>query len=297
MKRNILIVVLLIIGFTAKASAPNWSVEENKFEFSMYLISFVNIDGVELSNTNDKVAVFVGDECRGVSNLIYVKDKNSYYLFLTAFANKNGELMKFKVYDSTKDIVVEMDKSLVFSSNERLGGVNLPFVLAQPELNSESSLLAFDFKDVEEEKAVVSDNSVLLKLPSGTEKSSLIPEFEISEGANLFIGETKIKSGEQTVDFSSEVELVVVSEDKMNKSKYHVLFDPQITYYRKNTSCYSSGAVKVICDQIGAEAVLYLNDKEIQSKQFVSEEIVFTGLAKGSYKVSVNEIDKVIVVE
>mgnify|MGYP000895412356 CR=1 FL=1 len=84
-------VVLFFIGINAFGQSPNWSVNENNFQYTMSFVSFVNVDGIELSNADDKVAAFVNGECRGITNLTYVASKDSYYAYLTVFSNENNE--------------------------------------------------------------------------------------------------------------------------------------------------------------------------------------------------------------
>lgn len=54
-KRIIDMLVFMLIGFYAFGQAPNWTVNENNFEYTMTLVAFVTIDGNNLSSTNDLV--------------------------------------------------------------------------------------------------------------------------------------------------------------------------------------------------------------------------------------------------
>ena len=91
-------------------SPDSWFVNENNFEYTMSFVTFVNIDGADLANTNDKVAAFVNGECRGVTNLIYVTTKDRYYAYLTVFSNANEEVINFKIYDSANNTVKNVIK-------------------------------------------------------------------------------------------------------------------------------------------------------------------------------------------
>ena len=113
MKRIINVIIFFLIGISVYGQVPTWSVNENDFEYTMSFVAFLNIDGVNLTSTNDMVAAFAGTECRGVTNLVYVPSKNRYYAYFNVFSNTNGESLSFKVYDATNDKVVDIAISVI----------------------------------------------------------------------------------------------------------------------------------------------------------------------------------------
>jgi len=86
MKNYILSIIgLFLIGTSIYGQAPNWSVNQNNYQYTMTFVGFLNSDGSRLVSTNDKVAAFVNGECRGIANLIFVTSENQYYAYLTVF--------------------------------------------------------------------------------------------------------------------------------------------------------------------------------------------------------------------
>ena len=85
-----------------------------------------------LSSTSDKLAAFVGNECRGVTNLTYVDTLDKYYAYLTVFSNSTSETINFKIYESTNNTVIDADQSLPFEINKHYGGLSSDFGISKP---------------------------------------------------------------------------------------------------------------------------------------------------------------------
>lgn len=58
------------------------------------------------------------------------------------------------------------------------------------------------------------DETILVELPFGETKNSLIANFQTSDGATVMIGETVIESGTGAVDYTSPVTLTTISRDE-----------------------------------------------------------------------------------
>lgn len=56
--------------------------------------------------------------------------------------------------------------------------------------------------------------SISIEVPKGTDLKSLIPTFVISDKAMLMIGDTKIESGKTPVDFSQQLSITVLAQNK-----------------------------------------------------------------------------------
>ena len=74
--KRIIFFGLMLMGLTETVVAqnPNWSVDASAFEFRMRFTATTNVNGAPLTNTNDQVAAFVGNELRGVGNVQYDQD-------------------------------------------------------------------------------------------------------------------------------------------------------------------------------------------------------------------------------
>lgn len=86
---------------------PNgWSINPSNFAFSMNVIAQLEIGGRISLDPNDILAVFVGDECRGLVNLQYVSAYDNYQAFLTVYSSTGAQDdLSFKVWDDSDGFV------------------------------------------------------------------------------------------------------------------------------------------------------------------------------------------------
>ena len=62
----IVIIIMCLISLRLSAQPPSWQVNENEFEYTMTMVAFLNVNATKLSDTNDMIGAFVGNECRGL---------------------------------------------------------------------------------------------------------------------------------------------------------------------------------------------------------------------------------------
>lgn len=125
------IVALLMALFhsVTASAADTWSVNpgDYRYDMSLYLnVSFAN--GEKLDNTQYDVAVFVGDECRGVAEVLPLPNGTDC-LYLRARSNsESGETMTFCYRNkSTGEVKVVEKVDFAFSSNASLGMPSSPY--------------------------------------------------------------------------------------------------------------------------------------------------------------------------
>ena len=95
-----------------------WNVDYAKFEFNGAITSKVIIDNVARGSENDLLAVFVGDECRGVARAAKSPFSDDYVFLLMAYSNKvEDEKMSFSYYDAKKDFVYEHIQTIEFEGD------------------------------------------------------------------------------------------------------------------------------------------------------------------------------------
>lgn len=292
-------IVFFFIGIAVYGQSPTWSVNENDFEYTMSFVAFLNIDGVTLSSTNDKIAAFVGGECRGVTNLIYVSSKDRYYAYFNVFSNNNGEVLSFKVYDSTNDKVVDIAKSVNFEINALYGDLGQAFSFASPALNNEAELVSFNFKDVTISNRDIQENTMILYVDNGINVSALTSIFELSTGAQLFSEGKKLISDSSILDFTNPVMVEVLSEDESTRKEWQINVSynaviGNLTFYKKDAVCYSGGAIKVLSSENGSEVVLLKNQVAQAAQTLSNGEVIFTSLSTGDYTIKVNGFEKQI---
>lgn len=92
----------------------NFSLTQNNFPLS--------------TDINDRIAVFAGNECRGVANLQYTQNGNAYAAFINVFGNGN-ELLTFRMWDASTGTEYEAIETQTFISGVTIGQVVAPFIL------------------------------------------------------------------------------------------------------------------------------------------------------------------------
>jgi len=109
--------------------APDWTVDEDAYQYSMNLISQLKIKEIISNDKYDMIGVFVGDECRGVCNLEYQSNYDSYFAFLVVYGNLAEEELEFRVWDASEGkIYTDVSPLYVFEPNQFYG------TMAEPEL-------------------------------------------------------------------------------------------------------------------------------------------------------------------
>ncbi|SNR71643.1 hypothetical protein [Lutibacter flavus] len=282
--------VLFFIGFNAFGQTPSWSVNENDFQYTMSFVAFVNVDGINLSDSNDKVAAFVKGECRGVTNLTYVASEDSYYAYLTVFSNENNETLNFKIYDSVNDVVKEVAKTESFEINEHNGNLFQALSIANPALSSNAEILDFGFNGVIINDMSISGTQITLDINKSENITDLNAIFELSSGAQLYIGtENQISDG-NSIDFSNPVQFQVLSEDQSVLKQWKVTVNLSAgiaTYYKKDAVCYQGGVLKVVFTENNLEAVLSKDGSTYATQTIHNGEAIFSDLEVGTYNVKV----------
>lgn len=99
--------VPLTLNLTVTGDEPEWMVDKSDYENTMNMIAQLSILGTPSADTADKLAVFVGDECRGVGRQVYSKRYDSYYVLLDIYGNAadEGTNLSFRAYDASTGMV------------------------------------------------------------------------------------------------------------------------------------------------------------------------------------------------
>jgi hypothetical protein len=296
-KKWLLIFIAHCVLSATYAQTSHWQVDESEFQYSMTLVAKLHVDGQPLTHPNDQVGAFVGDKCRGVSQLMFVPQKGTYYAYLTVFSNTIGEEIVFKIFDSSKNTTTEVSKKIKFVSNQHLGNLSQSYSIAEPALNSGSEILRFNFKGVETVGAKIDRGAVELTIYDTHNLSSLIPEFELSPGAKLLKNKTVQPSGGFADNYSETVKYQIISEDESNIQDYQVSVQQTrqpAAFYRKNAVCYSPGAIKVVSPYENTAVKIYLNGRLLEEKNIRFGEAYFGNLQSGSYVVESDKEVKII---
>jgi hypothetical protein len=291
--------LLFFIGINAFGQAPSWSVNENNFQYTMSFVAFVNVDGVNLSDSNDKVAAFVNGECRGVTNLTYVASEDSYYAYLTVFSNENSEIINFKIYDSTNNVETDVVKTKIFEINEHYGNLFQAYSVANPALRNTAEIIYFDFNDVNVNDTTFAGSQITLDVDFGVDIASLSALFDLSAGAKLFIGTVNQISGNNNMDFSNPLQVHVLSEDQTVLKQWEITVNKSLgtaTYYKKDAVCYTGGVIKVLFTENEVEVLLIKDGATLATQTINNGEAIFSNLEVGEYQVKVSGNNKEIVI-
>ncbi len=289
-------ILLFIISNTAFGQSPDWSVNENKFQYTMSFEGFLNVDGKTLTSSNDKVAAFVNGECRGIASPIYVQTEKKYVVYLTVFSNTDNEIVNFKIYDAANNAIKNVEKTKVFENNKHYGDLFQSYSFASPALKSETEIMDFSLKDLKAAKTI-QGSQITLYAGKGTNVTTLNALFELSPGAKLFIGTTNKISGSNSIDFTNPVQFQILSEDQSVVKQWTVTVKlGSAVFYKKDAVCYAGGVIKVLYDENEVKADLTKDGVKISSQNIQNGQAVFNDLQTGKYIVSVGGTDKEIVI-
>jgi len=112
---------------------PNWTVNPALYKYNMGITAQFSVnqsDTLTSKDIRDKIAVFSGNECRGVANVEYDRQTGKYVAYLTAYANNAaGEQLTFRLWDTYPGIEYQSKERIEFISNAALGNLSNPLVL------------------------------------------------------------------------------------------------------------------------------------------------------------------------
>ncbi len=123
----------LTLNITITGQVPDWSVNVNNFENSMNLIGRMMVQGVPMDDSDDIVAAFIGEECRGIAHPVYSNRYDSYYVTLDIYGNnENDNEVTFRAYDASTGTLypeVEVESAIKFVPLTLEGSYANPVVL------------------------------------------------------------------------------------------------------------------------------------------------------------------------
>jgi len=292
-------IALFLISSSIFGQAPNWTVNGNNYQYTMTFVGFLNNDGNRLVNLNDKVAAFVNGECRGVTNLIYVANQNRYYAYLTVFSNTNNETVSFKIYDSAKNVVKSIDKTILFKTNEHYGNPFQAYPFASPALKLGTEILDVNFTGVVKNNIVIAGSQITVYLNKDQDITALKTDFGLSPGAEVYIGTEKQISGTNVYNFTNPILFNVLSEDQSTVKQWTIVVKTATgigTYYKKEAVCYEGGSIKVLFPNEKEEVVLSNNGVILSTQTVNNGQAIFNNLNEGTYRVSVGGNFKEIII-
>ena len=117
-----LLCCLLFASGAMMAQNTHWTYDANAFEYDMTAYLTIEYDGNQVSDLSDyEVAAFIGNDCRGISRMIKTENGSSYLYMRIRSNQEQGESIKFKVYQKSKDKEFECDENITFENRFVIG--------------------------------------------------------------------------------------------------------------------------------------------------------------------------------
>ncbi len=147
-KIHYLILIFILIPFTGfsdnaeKMNPASWTVSHGQYQYSMTITCLLVFDGQESTDMDDKVAAFVGDDCRGVAQPItFVPSTGQYLAYLMIYSNvASGEQLSLMMYDKSADTVRKAVNAVLFKANSNYGYPEDPYVVTTNNIPTDISL-------------------------------------------------------------------------------------------------------------------------------------------------------------
>ena len=125
----------LTVSVKVTGKTPLWTVNAADYEETMNLIGSLYILDVPSQDSDDMVAAFINDECRGVAQPEYSQRYDRYFVTIDIYANASeaDAPVEFKAYDASTGIIYPVVKailnpqsSVTFEANSLLGRYPTP---------------------------------------------------------------------------------------------------------------------------------------------------------------------------
>jgi hypothetical protein len=120
----------LILAFTSLVTYsqnPGWLPPVSSgFSNSASVISIIKLDGVVSNNADDRIAFFLGNEIRGLSQPVLI-GPGQYIHFITVYSNINIEYLNIKVYHKNSNQVYEVLSPFQFQLQNIYGSIGAPY--------------------------------------------------------------------------------------------------------------------------------------------------------------------------
>lgn len=119
----------LLVKLKVNGTAPVWNVDPSLYTKSMSIIGQVRINNVISSNSDDILAAFVGEQCRGFAKVTYYEQLDKYLVFMDVYGINENEQLEFRIWNSaTGKTHVDVLPALQFQTNTLVGNVLAPQV-------------------------------------------------------------------------------------------------------------------------------------------------------------------------
>ncbi|MES2565760.1 MAG: gliding motility-associated C-terminal domain-containing protein [Bacteroidota bacterium] len=129
-KKIFLVVILLHFSQIIFSQVPStWTVNVASYQYQMTMTCKANEACIDLADTNNYIAAFVGNQCRGVVKTKITVGANKLGLITIKSNIITGELVKFQIYKASDNAVLNVLDSVIFNHGTQTGTLANPFML------------------------------------------------------------------------------------------------------------------------------------------------------------------------
>lgn len=121
----------LVLNVISMCQYPLWPFDFTQFEYSMNVTAALQIKGTASEDIYDRVGAFVDGEPRGIADVEYVEELDTYLAFLDVYSSlAEAEQVEFRIWDRTGCREYwQVDTSIVFEVDGSAGTPSEPLTL------------------------------------------------------------------------------------------------------------------------------------------------------------------------
>ena len=132
MKVRYLLFMLFIMAsaLNLRANDATWDYNPYAFQYDMSVyVELASVDGKNITDGSDyQIAAFCDEECRGIAEEKAIEDNK--YVYLRIRSNKTeGEIINFRVKNTTTGKVAKVSETIEFKSQQIVGYPSNPFLI------------------------------------------------------------------------------------------------------------------------------------------------------------------------
>ncbi len=127
--QNLLFIYLYhIVSFSSlHAQNPNWTAPNgSSYSGNASVVGKVHINGSVSNNVNDRIALFMGTQIRGLSTPLQIGGNVIH--FITVYSNQSSEAMQAKIYHFNTNTVYDVAAPFAYVSNGVFGDIDVPLI-------------------------------------------------------------------------------------------------------------------------------------------------------------------------
>ena len=121
---------IMASALNLRANDATWDYNPYAFQYDMSVyVELASVDGKNITDGSDyQIAAFCDEECRGIAEEKAIEDNK--YVYLRIRSNKTeGEIINFRVKNTTTGKVAKVSETIEFKSQQTIGYPSNPFLI------------------------------------------------------------------------------------------------------------------------------------------------------------------------